>query len=717
MLVLSGIENVYSQHYIKPSIPIDETSFAVFVDENTYNSCKEQIMNYKQTLEGESLPTFIVYKEWNSPEEVKSEIKALYQNKKLEGVVFIGEIPVPMIQKAQHMTSAFKMNESIDRFESSVPSDRFYDDLDLKFDFIRQDSIRNLFFYYNLSADSPQQIACDIYSARIKPIQNGEDKYVQINNYLKKVVAEHKTENQLNQFVSYTGDGSYSNSLIAWAPEAFNIREQFPNVFEHSGKASFLRYSMWDYPKEEIFNQLKREDLDFMIFHEHGMPERQYISGIPNTHEFDEHITSMKDYLRELARRAVSNKKPVSDLFKEYKEKYGIDSTWFTGYDSPEMIINDSLLDIRRGIVLTDVGKVNPNVRFVIFDACYNGDFRENDFIAGRYIFSKGKCITTFANSVNVLQDKQANDLLGLLGYGARIGQWAKYTNILESHIIGDPTFRFTSNDPSIDACSLIIKNQPDSELLNWLSQDTPCDIQNLALYKLYNRQYKDISNLLVQTFRNSPYAMVRYTCLDLLEKLDDKNYQEILKDAVTDTYEFIRRIAIHRMSRIGLTEYLPYMINTYINDNLAERVKFNVQMGLRVFPKKDIETAIDNCIAKSFILNKQQVKQEILKNASFSGFDEDIMNKDAKERSRLFGISSLKNINNHPSVEKYISIIVDSSESLAIRKAMLQSLAWFDLSYKKDKIMDACQSIIHSTDVAPELKEEALRTYNRLKK
>lgn len=88
------------------------------------------------------------------------------------------------------------------------------------------------------------------------------------------------------------------------------------------------------------------------------------------------------------------------------------------------------------GLSLPEVTEVSPNVRMVIFDACYNGDFREDDYIAARYIFSAGECVTTFANSVNVLQDKQANELLGLLGLGARIGQWAQLTNILESHIM-----------------------------------------------------------------------------------------------------------------------------------------------------------------------------------------------------------------------------------------------------------------------------------------
>lgn len=82
------------------------------------------------------MPTFIVYNEWNKPEDVKKVIVKLYKKDKLEGVVFVGDIPIPMLRKAQHMTSAFKMDEkNNDWRDSSVPSDRFYDDFDLQFDF------------------------------------------------------------------------------------------------------------------------------------------------------------------------------------------------------------------------------------------------------------------------------------------------------------------------------------------------------------------------------------------------------------------------------------------------------------------------------------------------------------------------------------------------------------------------------------------------------
>lgn len=82
------------------------------------------------------------------------------------------------------------------------------------------------------------------------------------------------------------------------------------------------------------------------------------------------------------------------------------------------MLRLDSIADLRTGIILEEVEAIAPNARFVVFDACYNGDYREDDFIAGHYIMAPGRCVTTFANSVNVLQDKSAFDLLGLLGEG-----------------------------------------------------------------------------------------------------------------------------------------------------------------------------------------------------------------------------------------------------------------------------------------------------------
>lgn len=714
--------NLKAQTYVNPSITITKTSFAVFTDEQTYDKCNIDLKKYKQTLENEGLPTFIIYKNWKNPEEVKNEINKLYQTRKLEGIVLIGDIPITMIRKAQHLTSAFKMDERNDIFESSVPSDRFYDDLHLKFDFIKQDKNKPLFFYYNLSAISPQEIQCNIYSGRIKPLNNGTDKYQQINFYLNKAIKQHHENNILNQFTSYTGEGSYSNSLLAWTPEATILQEQLPSLFnKHSASARFLRYSYTDFPKEDVINELKRNDLDLAIFHEHGMPNRQYLSGIADTYDFNSHIVQIKADLRSSINRYLSRKgnKGTNEFYKSHLTEYGLDSTWVAGYNEKKTQEEDSIIDIRRGLLLDDITRIKPNARFVILDACYNGDFREDDYIGGRYIFASGNCVATFANTVNVLQDKQANEMIGLLGEGARIGQWARFTNILESHIEGDPTYRFAASIKNKNIINNILDRTCSTKaLLQYLNGNYQCDVQSLALHALYYKKYANISNLLYNEYITSPYAMVRYTCFNLLEHINDVNFENVLKVAVNDTYEFIRRIAVNRMGKIGKSEYLPYLVKTYINDRQAERIIFNVLMSLRCFESNEVKQVTKDIVSHSYALNKDAIINELTApniTSLSSSINEDIFNKKLKEKNRYFSIVSLKNMPLHPMIEKYLTLIQDPTESANIRVSMLQSLSWFNLSYKKNKIIEVCKDLMNDKLQDSSIREESLRTYYRL--
>lgn len=714
--MLCSMLSLQAQTFVKPAMKVKDTSFAVITDEGTYRACEAELKAYQEALEKEGLPTFIVYNEWKTPEDVKKAIAKLYKKNKLEGVVFVGEIPIPMIRKAQHMTSAFKMDEKNNAWrDSSVPSDRFYDDFDLQFDFLKQDSVENNFFYYNLAVESPQRIQCDIYSARVKAIDNGEDPYVQISRYFKKTVAEHRTNNKLDQFFSYTGDGSYSNSLTAWTPETFTIREQLPGIFDKEGRARFIRYNFSAYPKDDVINMLKREDLDLSIFHEHGVPERQYLSGSPATNRWNTHIDAMKYYYRSLARKKQGNKKAFDEMLDKMKNKYGLDSTWIAGYADPKVIAEDSLLDLRTGIILPEVTDFKPNSRMVIFDACYNGDFREKDYIAGRYIMSEGKCVTTFANSVNVLQDKMANEMLGLLGMGARVGQWAKLTNILESHIIGDPTLRFQSIN-GMDANALFKAPYNEGRMLELL-QSPYADIQNFALHNLYRNGYPGISTLLRKTFETSPFMMVRFTSLALLEKIGDKNFQEVLPLAIRDSYEFIRRTSIRMMQHVGLNEYVYPQIKAYVEDNLSERVAFNIVLGLHVFDETAVREVIDKVMAETYVLQDKEEMREALEKANNNrSMQKELLSKETAERWRILYCNSLKNYMAHACVDGLLDLLVDSNESEKLKVSLLEALAWFTHSYRKPDILQACDQLRKDKNLSESLREEANRTYYRLK-
>lgn len=706
-----------AQKYVRPKERQLTRSFAVITDTKTWKHCKSELMAYQQMLNEEQLPTFIIYKDWKRPEEVKKVIQRLHSQQHLEGVVFVGDIPIAMIRKAQHLTSAFKMNENTFPWnESSVPSDRFYDDLHLMFDYVKQDSVQKNFFYYELAVQSPQTIHCDIYSGRIKPVDNGVDPYQQIRDYLLKTIEQHRSGNKLDQFFSYTGEGSYSNSLTAWTPEAFTIREQMPGVFDKQGRARFMRYSFYDYPKETVMNMMKREDLDLAIFHEHGTPDRQYLSASPATEDLNSHIEKLKADKRAYIRRWAKTPEKIAEYIQKQREEYGLDASWFEGYDDPEQLEKDSLLDLKTGIVLSDVTKMKPNARMVIFDACYNGDFREKDYIAGRYIFSEGKSVVAFANSVNVLQDKQANEMLGLLGLGARVGQWAQLTNILESHVIGDPTFRFTSNDASLNLSELISRPYDEAEALR--NVDSPyADVQNLALHQLYRNGYAGISDLLAKKYRTSPFAVVRYTSLALLTQVNDRNLQEILKESIHDSNEFIRRTTVRFMAYVGLNDYVPLLVKEYAENYFSERERFDIGMKMRVFDEKVVKKAVEDVLAHSYVTDRKELAEVLLKENEYkTSADEHIFDKTGKKGYRISYINSLKNENIHASVDGFLKLILDTDEEEKVRCALLESLAWFKWSYRRQDIMDACQQLMSNANTPAAVRENAERTYFRLK-
>jgi len=714
VLLLAAVP-VRSQTFEKPAVK-GASSFAVIVDTRTARECRPQMEAYKRTLEAEGLPVWIVSHDWTAPEQVRDVLRKLHAEHALEGCVFVGDIPIAMITKAQHLTSAFKMDEREHPLhEASVPSDRFYDDFDLRF-LAQGTPSRGLFHYYEMAPDSPQYISCDIYSGRIKAQKAYGDPYRQIARYLEKAVAEHRAATHFDRFVSYTGHGSYSNSLVAWRDEQQLLDEQFGDVFRRTRNARFLRYSMEPFMKESLIRELRRGEVDMMVFHEHGMPERQYLSGTPYVESAEEAVAEMQRSFRDLARRSESGRKRAA----EKAAQRGLDSTWYGRAGDPELIRLDSIADLRTGIILEEIEAIAPNARFVLFDACYNGDYREDDFIAGHYIMAPGHCTVTFANSVNVLQDKSAFDLLGLLGEGLRIGAWAKNINILESHVIGDPTYRFKAARPELDINAMALKRDNGF----WLSQidhEVP-DIQNLAMIRLWENDYAQLPELLLGKFTESPYCVVRYNAFRLLESLNGPEYKKALMLAAYDRFEFLRRIAVTRMGRVGDEEFLPVLVDAYAKDRNAARIVFNISESIRCFDAQKAKQAIETYFADKKFHHAQAEKQELLarlvERDSLSPGEcatREILDPEASIRWRKSRISFLKNRPYHQHVTEYLTLLADEKAPEILRVRMAEALAWFDGSVRRGEIAAAGRELLARGGCPPELAKEVQRMINRV--
>ena len=317
MITLPGYGKVKVQ---KPKMK-HPTAFAILVDEVTYEKIPGAIEAYRDAIEKDGLSAYIVSGNWESPDQVRKEIVALSRRKPvLEGIVLVGDIPVAMIRNAQHLTTAFKMDEEAFPFiESSVPSDRFYDDLHLTFDFIRRDSVHPDYFYYKLREDSPQQLQPALYSGRIKyPEAKGEDKYKAIAEYLYKVVREKQETNELDCFTSFTGNAYNSECLLAWMDERLALEENFPLAWKNSRTAKFLNFRMADYMKFHLFDELQRDELDVMLFHEHGAPDQQYICEGPAPVGMNGYVKGIKAAIYNEVRKEVRKGKGTPEEIQEY---------------------------------------------------------------------------------------------------------------------------------------------------------------------------------------------------------------------------------------------------------------------------------------------------------------------------------------------------------------------------------------------------------------
>lgn len=702
---------------IKPAINAP-TSFAIIVDKTTLEKCKSALYEYKKSIEDDGVSTYIISDDWKSPDKIKTEIIKLYNQKpKLEGVVFVGDIPIPMLRNGQHMTSAFKLDE--DRYpwiRSSVPSDCFYEDFDLKFEYLKQDSVNKLLFYYSILPESPQRIEKEIYAARIKPSGIEMNKYEKISYYLNRVALQKKEKKIISNALVYLGHGYVSGSLTAWADEKLTLREQFPQLFKSGGRIKSLFHTMSTEMKEILLTELQQENLDVALFHAHGDTDMQLILAYPIAQNVNQNIESVKLYLRSKLRSA----KNKEETKKYFIRELDVPESWFNGAFDDSVITADSLLAYKLDIHLQDIRSIKPQPKFIMFDECFNGSFHLDEYVAGEYVFGNGNVIVAEANSVNVLQDKWADELLGLLNLGVRIGLRHREINTLESHLIGDPTFSFNSN-LDFDLNQKLVLEKNDVSFWRDLLSSPFDELRSVALRYLFDNLNSDFEKELVNLYLSDNSANVRLNALKCLAELNSKAFHNILRFSINDPIEFIRRKTAEWMGEVGLKDYLPLLVNQIITDE-SPRVSFNGKSSLTFFgsilAKEESNKYID---AMPETTSKDILKKQI--NSSLARSDEwlnkeiipNILNDTLKLKSRIQEVRTFRNYKFIEAIPFLLEQLKNTKQPDSLRSNIAEALGWFTFYYNKEEIIKAMGDILDSNAVADIIKKEALRTKNRL--
>ncbi|MDR2358242.1 MAG: hypothetical protein LBD87_00395 [Prevotellaceae bacterium] len=690
-----------------------QAAVAVVTDTVTYQTIGKDIDQYLAAINGSGKRAVLLQDVWQHPDSIRRALQALYQDSHLEGAVFIGDIPVVMTRDAQHLSMAFKMNQARDWKESSIPSDRFYDDFDLQFEYIKQDSTEKLYHYYTLKASSVQYVSSDIYSARIKaPATPGKDKYRLLSEYLQKVVKDKQRQRLLSHVLYFTGHGYNSESISARIDEGWVLKHHFPFLGERrGGRLDFINFDTDDFVRDRLLAQLADATLDIAILHHHGDSDTQYLSETSKAVAPQQYADAMKSFFRAKIRRA----KDTVAAKQYYMENFDVPESWVANAFDPATAEADSLQDAAADVVIADTYDRVFNAKFIMFDACFNGSFHLDDYISGHYIFNPGATIVAKANTVNALQDMWPNELIGLLNEGVCVGNWAKEVFTLESHLVGDPTFRFAAGRSALDRDIVKEKSNPKYWRKLFANNATPPDVRALALVKLQSNR-AITSDELLTVLEKDANPLVRLEAFSLLKKRLSPHLPQAITLAMTDSYELLRRLGTLTAGKSGDRTLLPVIAKAYFNPATTNREHFQLRYAIEQYPYDTIINYFASQRAENPRWPAEKNYSALLANLK-RGADADKEDfaklNDTLPKPTRFTISAQRNLCQTEHLAE-LSEYLKNGRDTGLRVLAAETFGWYVYSWKRDEILAFCkQQWAVEQDAA--VKNELEKTIARL--
>jgi hypothetical protein len=689
-------------------------SFAIVVDREVMERCKASIDQYAASVEADGLNTMVIVDRWGVPDSIREVLHGLYLTQNLEGAVFVGDIPVPMIRNGQHLTTAFKMDQARAWDRSSVPSDRFYDDFDLRFEYLKRDSVNTLYHYYNLSPEGAQSVQSEIYSARIKPPKyDGKTRFELIDDFLGKAVREKESARTISNVTFFAGHGYNSGCLVARQDERMALTGQFMTLANGKGMLNYIDHSQDDYVKSRLMAEVGREELDLAILHHHGGSETQLLNGIPNTSTASIWLEMARKFFRGKIRSAED-----SIASKQYYiDNYNIPESWVANVFNPEVVLQDSLLDASLDIHIEDLKGYEPGARFVMLDACFNGSFHLDDYISGHYIFNPGHTVVVKANSVNSLQDIWPHQLLGLLDLGVSVGNWAKELFTLESHLIGDPTYRYGCQRGDLSDLNYTIAHRR-NDVKRWkklLKDDNP-EVKALAMKVLYAHGVLSLEELYhIQVA--DPVSTVRLMAFYLIHKKSNEMAVPSILAGLYDSYELIRRFAAIEAGRNQSPLLLEEVMKGRVAPATTKRVEFQLRETSEVYPRQEALRAFDAAFeGKEGVWYGEKAKEKARLETTLERRERDFENlfdPEVKSREKRLTITGLRNSNNVAYLD-HLFRFMNESDDTGLKLYLAEAFGWYTHSWKRDEIIGFCRAraAVESDEA---VKNELSRTVRRL--
>lgn len=253
-------------------------------------------------------------------------------------------------------------------------------------------------------------------------------------------------------------------------------------------------------------------------------------------------------------------------------------------------------------------------------------------------------------------------------------------------------------------------------KLLNYPNADVQC----MALRKLYENHAPGLPELLQKTYEASLFGVVRMECMKLLYQMNSPELVDVLKLAVCDSYELVRRFAVQYIGNLGTDELISALVYALLNENMSARVNYQARDAIMLMDMDKLTAEIKRQAgASGHWVNKEEVVQQLLslvqrnQNSwqSAAGVISDLTSS-AKDKS--FDIVRQRN---HPAVgaaELLIAFVLDSSRDMQLRITTVETLSWYTHSVKRPEIIAACEQLIRANENL-QLVNEAIKNKESL--
>ena len=205
-----------------------------------------------------------------------------------------------------------------------------------------------------------------------------------------------------------------------------------------------------------------------------------------------------------------------------------------------------------------------------------------------------------------------------------------------------------------------------------------------MALRKLYENKEASLSGKLKKIYTNSAFGVERMEAMRLLFLLNAPELTDVLKMAVDDSYEFVRRFAVEYITERGTDELIPALVRSIMNDRTSRRVLYKAMDGSKLMDQQKLSKEVEKqAAASSHWINKDDYVNSLLDKVAKqkqSGEQEikSLMDNTTSKKEKLFIVRSYRNNPIHSIIPELCSFAGDSSRDAELRIATIEALSWY---------------------------------------